>query len=221
MFVCVDIQPGSRWINIHCRFTWTFHCIVLTHTHGSTLPTVIQSLSPSSAFLPSCLDALFSNSMAVTQSISRLGAQCRGRRAGSQSGGVVEGSEVDACVRETLSHIPPVAGSRPGLRRGFASFSRPLRFLRSSGSYSFPARKQPSSATAGRGGTREWGGEERKQNSLASKWVQGSVQQAVGLNHKAHACLGYNQRQPRWQAERARVREQDCPWERGREWTIW
>lgn len=124
---------------------------MLTHTHGSTLPTVIRSLSPSSAFLASCLDALFSNSMAVTQSISRLGAQCRGRRAGSQSGGVVEGSEVDACVRETLSHIPPAAGSRPGLRRGFASFSRPLRFLRSSGSYSFPARKQPSSATAGRG----------------------------------------------------------------------
>lgn len=35
---------------------------------------------------------------------------------------------------------------------GFASFSRPLRFLRSSGSYSFPARKQPSLATAGEGG---------------------------------------------------------------------
>lgn len=75
------------------------------------------------------------------------------RQTGSQSGGVVEGREVDACVRETLSHIPPAAGSRPGLRRGFVSFSRPLRFLRSSGSYSFPARKQPSPATAGR-----WGG---------------------------------------------------------------
>lgn len=36
---------------------------------------------------------------------------------------------------------------------GFASFSRPLRFLRSSGSYSFPARKQPSPATA-----EGWGG---------------------------------------------------------------
>lgn len=45
-----------------------------------------------------------------------------------------------------------LAASR--LRRGFASFSRPLRFLSSSGSYSFPARKQPSLATAGgaRGG---------------------------------------------------------------------
>lgn len=64
----------------------------------------------------------------------------------------MEGREVDACVRETLSHIPPAAGSRPGLRRGFVSFSRPLRFLRSSGSYSFPARKQPSPATAGKRG---------------------------------------------------------------------
>lgn len=64
-----------------------------------------------------------------------------GRQAGSQSGGVVEGRGVDACVREALSHIPPAAGSRPGLwRGGFASFSRPLKFLRSSGSYSFPAR---------------------------------------------------------------------------------
>lgn len=40
---------------------------------------------------------------------------------------------------------------------GFASFSRPLRFLRSSGSYSFPARKQPSPATAGGGGCKGMG----------------------------------------------------------------
>lgn len=43
-------------------------------------------------------------------------------------------------------------------RGGFASFSRPLRFLRSSGSYSFPARKQPSPATSGGGGCKGMGG---------------------------------------------------------------
>lgn len=44
------------------------------------------------------------------------------RQAVSQSGGVVEGKGVDACVREALSHIPPAAGSRPGLRRGVRLF---------------------------------------------------------------------------------------------------
>lgn len=34
----------------------------------------------------------------------------------------MEGRAVDACVREALSHIPPVAGSRPGLRRGVRLF---------------------------------------------------------------------------------------------------
>lgn len=42
--------------------------------------------------------------------------------AGRQSGGVVEGRGVDACVREALSHIPPAAGSKPGLRRGVRLF---------------------------------------------------------------------------------------------------
>lgn len=45
-----------------------------------------------------------------------------GRQAGSQSGGVVKGRGVDACVREALSHIPPAAGSRPGLWRGVRLF---------------------------------------------------------------------------------------------------
>lgn len=81
----------------------------------------------------------------------------------------MEGREVDACVRETLSHIPPAAGSRPGLRRGFVSFSRPLRFLRSSGSYSFPARKQPSPATAGGGGLEGNGAERRGSRTV---WLQ-------------------------------------------------
>lgn len=44
------------------------------------------------------------------------------RQAVSQSGGVVEGRGVDACVREALSHIPSAAGSRPGLRRGVRLF---------------------------------------------------------------------------------------------------
>lgn len=44
------------------------------------------------------------------------------RQAVSQSGGVVEGRGVDACVREALSHIPLAAGSRPGLRRGVRLF---------------------------------------------------------------------------------------------------
>lgn len=34
----------------------------------------------------------------------------------------MEGKGVDACVREALSHIPPAAGSRPGLRRGVRLF---------------------------------------------------------------------------------------------------
>lgn len=44
------------------------------------------------------------------------------RQAGRQAGGVVEGRGVDACVREALSHIPPAAGSKPGLRRGVRLF---------------------------------------------------------------------------------------------------
>lgn len=44
--------------------------------------------------------------------------------------------------RRAPSRAPHTAGSPPP-RRGFAPFSRPLRFLSSSGSYSFPARKQP------------------------------------------------------------------------------
>lgn len=89
----------------------------------------------------------------VCQSISRLRAQGRGRQAVSQA--VWWRAEGLMRVSERRSPTFPrrLAASR-ACGGGFASFSRPLRFLRSSGSYSFPARKQPSPATA-RGG---WGG---------------------------------------------------------------
>lgn len=51
------------------------------------------------------------------------------------------GAGAGSCAAGALPpSLPP--GSPPP-RRGFAPFSRPLRFLSSSGSYSFPARKQP------------------------------------------------------------------------------
>lgn len=82
-------------------------------------PTQIRHFSPSLLCFP------FPSRLApvvVTQSVSLFPGSApsaeAGGQAGSQSCGVVEGSGVDACVREALSHIPLAAGSRPGLRSG-------------------------------------------------------------------------------------------------------
>lgn len=66
---------------------------------------------------------------------------------------------------------------------GFTSFSRPLRFLRSSGSYSFPARKQPSPATAGGGwgGARVWGGERGEGEEFGFRMSPGLGTASPGL----------------------------------------
>lgn len=102
-------------------------------------------LSPHLTFSPSCLCCLTTHILPQSALLypPQTGPVCQRSLAGRQWGVWASSGRVDACVRETLSHIPPAAGSTPAVRRGFASFSRPLRFLRSSGSYSFPARKQP------------------------------------------------------------------------------
>lgn len=71
-------------------------------------------------------------------------AEALGRRwaaapagSGGRSGFVCRGR----APSPSLPPSPPPGSPPP--RRGFAPFSRPLRFLSSSGSYSFPARKQP------------------------------------------------------------------------------
>lgn len=55
--------------------------------------------------------------------------------------GAGAGSCAAGALPLSLPPSPPPGSPPP--RRGFAPFSRPLRFLSSSGSYSFPARKQP------------------------------------------------------------------------------
>lgn len=103
----------------------SIHTLIHFRPHKSN-----TSLSPPTAFpFPACPAGWLTSRAAwlcggcpVYQSISRLRAQRRGRQAVSQSGGVVEGRGVDACVREALSHIPPAAGSKPGLRRGVRLF---------------------------------------------------------------------------------------------------
>lgn len=148
------------------------------YTHTDPLPpTWIQHFShPSLSFSSPCLAALQADWLAgwltsraawlgggcpVYQSISRLRAQRRGRQSVSQAvwwraKGLMRVSE-----RRSPTFPRRLAAGR-ACGGGFASFSRPLRFLRSSGSYSFPARKQPSPATAGggRGGGGEGEGEE-------------------------------------------------------------
>lgn len=132
------------------------HTLIYFHPHWS-------KLSPLHSFPFPSLTALLPALVAVTQSISRLWAQHWGRRAVSQA--VWCRAEGLMRVSERRSPTFPrrlAAGRACG--GGFASFSRPLRFLRSSGSYSFPARKQPSPATAevgvGGGGEEEGGAEE-------------------------------------------------------------
>lgn len=201
------------------------HTLIHFRPHKSN-----TSLSPPTAFpFPACPAGWLTSRAAwlcggcpVYQSISRLRAQRWGRQSVSQA--VWWRAEGLMRVSERRSPTFPrrLAASR-ACGGGFASFSRPLRFLRSSGSYSFPARKQPSPATAGgrgvggSGGCNGMGGVEGKERSLASKWVQGLVQQALGLNHKALTCLGRNQRQPQWWARRARASETEELWERERE----
>lgn len=83
----------------------------------------------------------------------RRGAGSRLRRAGGvqpRAAGVrpcrlPAGAGAGSCAGGSGA-FPPALPAPPGSpppRRGFAPFSRPLRFLSSSGSYSFPARKQP------------------------------------------------------------------------------
>lgn len=141
----------------------SIHILIHFRLHGSNT----SPPPPSSAFL---FPAWLSGGNSVCQSISRLSAQRRGRQ--SVSHAVWWRAEGLMRVSERRSPTFPwrlAAGRACG--GGFTSFSRPLRFLRSSGSYSFPARKQPSPATAGGGwGVREGGvGRGGKERSLASK----------------------------------------------------
>lgn len=84
----------------------------------------------------------------------RRGAGSRPRRAGGvrrRAAGVrprrlPAGAGAGSCAGGSGGALPPALPTPPGSppsRRGFAPFSRPLRFLSSSGGYSFPARKQP------------------------------------------------------------------------------
>lgn len=117
----------------------------------SLLPQLSLSLPGSSAAWLTSRAAWLGGGYPVYQSISTLRAQRQGRQSVSQA--VWWRAEGLMRVSERRSPTFPrrlAAGRACG--GGFASFSRPLRFLRSSGSYSFPARKQPSPATAGGGG---------------------------------------------------------------------
>lgn len=101
------------------------------HTHTDPLPpTQIQHFSlPSHSFPFPCLPCRLADEpccLALWRlpclSVYFQAQSPALRQAVSQSGGVVEGRGVDACVREALSHIPPAAGSKPGLRRGVRLF---------------------------------------------------------------------------------------------------
>lgn len=140
-------------------------------------PTPPPPTPSSSAFL---FPAWLSGGNPVCQSISRLSAQRRGRQ--SVSHAVWWRAEGLMRVSERRSPTFPwrlAAGRACG--GGFTSFSRPLRFLRSSGSYSFPARKQPSPATAGGGGERGWGGERGEGEEFGFKMSPGLGTASPGL----------------------------------------
>lgn len=127
--------------------------------------------------------------------------QARGpvlRQAGRQSvRRCGEGRGVDACVREALSHIPPAAGSKPGLRRGVRLFLTTSQVPALIWELFISCQKTafPCNCRRRRGLQGNWE-KEGREKSLASMQVQGLVQQALGLNHKALACLGCNQSQP-------------------------
>lgn len=131
-----------------------------------------SSLPPSRSLPSSSRTPLPSNYPHTAPIISALPPQMGPVRqrllAGRRWGVWASSGRVDACVREPLSHIPPAAGSAPAVGRGFASFSRPLRFLSSSGSYSFPARKQPFPCNCRRGREREKEREWEKEGCIAS-----------------------------------------------------
>lgn len=95
-----------------------------THTHNPLSAHINPTLfSPPTAFP---FPAWLGGGCPVCQSISRLRARHRGRRAGSQSGGVVEGRGVDACVREALSHISPGGWQQAGSAEGGSPLSHDL-----------------------------------------------------------------------------------------------
>lgn len=134
---------------------------MFTHTHTDPLPpTLIQHLSPLPSFPFPCLAALLPGSAVVTQSVSLFPGSAPSTEASSQSVSQAVWWRAEGLMRVSERRSPTfpwrlAAGRACG--GGFASFSRPLRFLRSSGSYSFPARKQPSPATAGGGGCKRMG----------------------------------------------------------------
>lgn len=176
------------------------HILIHFRLHGSNI-----SLPPSlSCFpFPSCLAPVV-----VTQSVSLFPGSApsaeagrQGRRAGSQSCGVVEGSGVDACVREALSHIPLAAGSRPGLRSrvgggsgggveggsplshdlsGSCAHLGAIHFLPENSLSPCNCRRGGERSGKGKGGVggREEGGEAGVQRSLASKNESGRLSTA-------------------------------------------
>lgn len=109
----------------------TFHCIVCLDQDSDCIHTLIHFRPHRSNSLPShsfpfpCLadePCCLARWRLPCLSVYFQAQGPAPRQAVSQSGGVVEGRGVDACVREALSHIPPAAGSRPGLRRGVRIF---------------------------------------------------------------------------------------------------
>lgn len=172
--ICANTQSGSymslmytelKKLNFpsHCMLGSGFRLHIHRSTSAHTDPTLLSPLPQLSLSLPGCSAGWLTSRAAglgggcpVCQSISRLSAQRRGRQSVSQA--VWWRAEGLMRVSERRSPTFPrrlAAGRACG--GGFASFSRPLRFLRSSGSYSFPARNQPSPATAGGGGMKRGG----------------------------------------------------------------
>lgn len=140
------------------------HTLIHFHPHRS------NTALPTPAFLFPAWQLLLPGSVVATQSIGIFPGSGPSTEAGSQSGGVVEGRGVDACVREALSHIPPAAGSRPGLRRGVRLFLTTSQvpaliweLFISCQKTAFPCNCRR------RGGAKGWGGDEGKERSLASK----------------------------------------------------
>lgn len=161
MSVCVEIQPGSYCIesdlNFDYRSTVTFHCTRLTHI-DLLPPALIQTLSPPQLSFPQpdCSAACTGGSYPVYfQALGPALRQAVSQAVWCRAEGLMRVSE-----RRSPTFPRRLAAGR-ACGGGFASFSRPLRFLRSSGSYSFPARKQPSPATAELGGLRGRGGGSR------------------------------------------------------------
>lgn len=98
----------------------------------------------------------------------------------------MEGRGVDACVREALSHIPPAAGSRPGLRRGVRLFLTTSQvpaliweLFISCQKTAFPCNCRRGGV--GGGGARGWGGEEGEGEEFGFKMSPGLGTASPGL----------------------------------------